>query len=178
MLDPYYLLGIAQTATADEIRAAYRHRAAEIHPDLQPRDKRPMAEEQMKQLNAARDLLLDPRRRAAYDDKIRLEMQKAMWRARRDSAIYETFASEAPLRPRRRVVSFSGAWFIAWVVIVLWLIMAVFAVFALSGTDADLLNSLGTFAVLGRCISTGFVLIFGSMMFVYILIAVARYLSN
>ena len=176
MLDPYYLLGIAQTATADEIRVAYRRRAAEIHPDLQPRANRALAEEQMKQLNAARDLPLDPRRRATYDDKVRLEMQKAMWRARRDSAIYETFTPD--LRPRRQVVRFSGGWFIAWVVITLWLIMAFIAVFAFTGTSADITNSLGAFADIARCMTTGFFGLFGALMFFYIIVTLARYLSN
>ena len=177
MLDPYYLLGLPQTATADQIRAAYRRKAAETHPDRQPPDQRAAAEEQMKQLNAARDLLLDPRRRATYDDKMRLEMQKAMWRARRDSAIYEEAFAPAP-RPRRRVARFSGGWFIAWTIIICVLVMLLFTVFALSGTDADITNSLGAFANLARCISTGFFGIFGAMMLVYLLITIARYLSN
>jgi hypothetical protein len=67
MLNPYTTLGLDAAATEDDIRAAYRRRAAQVHPDLQPPEKRAAAEEAMKRLNAARDILLDPRRRAAYD---------------------------------------------------------------------------------------------------------------
>jgi hypothetical protein len=64
---------------------------------------RAWASERMKQLNAARDLLLDPAKRAEYDQKARLEMQKAVWRARRDS--YTPPREYTPpwgRRPRRR----------------------------------------------------------------------------
>lgn len=100
MLDPYYLLGIELTATPDEIRAAYRRRAAEAHPDIQPPEKREWASERMKQLNAARDLLLDPMRRAEYDERMRLDMEKAKWRARRDA--YVPSSDFYPPRRRRR----------------------------------------------------------------------------
>lgn len=69
MYDPYDLLGIHHDATPDDIRAAYRRRAAECHPDHQPPEKRSWAEEQMKWLNEARDLLLDPTQRAKYDER-------------------------------------------------------------------------------------------------------------
>jgi hypothetical protein len=67
MTDPFALLGLTPAATAEEIRAAYRRRAAQVHPDLQPREKKEWAAEQMRQLNAARDFLLDPRQRAAFE---------------------------------------------------------------------------------------------------------------
>lgn len=55
------MLGLPVSATPGEIRAAYRRRAAELHPDRQPPDKKDWASEQMKQLNQARDTLLNPR---------------------------------------------------------------------------------------------------------------------
>ncbi|MGH2523959.1 MAG: DnaJ domain-containing protein [Anaerolineales bacterium] len=64
--DPYDLLGLLPDATRREIRAAYRRRAADCHPDRQPPDKKAWALEQMVQLNAARDLLFDPHQRAQY----------------------------------------------------------------------------------------------------------------
>ena len=38
MTDPYAALGVARTATADEIKKAYRKIARENHPDLKPGD--------------------------------------------------------------------------------------------------------------------------------------------
>src|ERR1700677_610414 len=51
MKDPYEILGVAKTATADEIRTAYRKLAKKLHPDLNPGDKR--AAEQFKEVAAA-----------------------------------------------------------------------------------------------------------------------------
>lgn len=65
--DPYTLLGLLPDAPAEAIRQAYRRQAALIHPDRQPPARKAAAAEQMRQLNAARDLLLDPARRRAYD---------------------------------------------------------------------------------------------------------------
>jgi len=154
MLDPYYLLGVSLTATPDEIRAAYRRRAAEIHPDRQPPDKRASASEQMKQLNAARDLLLDARRRAEYDDKVRLEMQKAMWRARREVHLPPDSPPVYTPRRRRRL---SGVWFFVWVMLVCLLIMALIAMFALSTVQGDPDSPLMVLASFGRCVGSLFI---------------------
>jgi DnaJ-class molecular chaperone len=63
--DPYQLLGLARTATADEIRTAYRKLAKKHHPDLNPGNK--SAEDLFKRVSAAYDLLSDPEKRARYD---------------------------------------------------------------------------------------------------------------
>lgn len=65
MKDPYAVLGVARTATADEIKQAYRSLARELHPDLNPGDRR--AEERFKEVSAAYDFLSDVARRAQYD---------------------------------------------------------------------------------------------------------------
>jgi DnaJ-class molecular chaperone len=65
MRDPYEILGVAKTATADEIRKAYRKLAKKLHPDLNPGDKH--AEEQFKEVSAANDVLSDPDKRRRFD---------------------------------------------------------------------------------------------------------------
>jgi len=65
MKDPYEILGVAKTATAEDIRKAYRKLAKKLHPDLNPGDKK--AEEQFKEVAAANDLLSDPDRRRRFD---------------------------------------------------------------------------------------------------------------
>ena len=64
-IDPYEALGLAKTATADEIRKAYRKIARTSHPDLNPDD--PQAEARFKAASAAYDLLKDPEKRAKFD---------------------------------------------------------------------------------------------------------------
>jgi hypothetical protein len=63
--DLYAELGVAATAGADEISAAFRARARELHPDANSGD--PVAEARFKQLSAAYGVLSDPVRRARYD---------------------------------------------------------------------------------------------------------------
>jgi hypothetical protein len=70
IVDHYSVLGVRSNATAEEIEAAYRRYAAQVHPDRffgDPR-RRALAEEKLKQLNAIMQVLRDPARRAAYDE--------------------------------------------------------------------------------------------------------------
>ncbi len=64
-INPYEVLGVRQDATQDDIRAAYRKLAKQLHPDLNPRDRK--AEEKFKAVSAAYDLLSDPEKRARFD---------------------------------------------------------------------------------------------------------------
>ena len=65
MQTPYEVLGVKPTATAEEIRKAYRKLAKEFHPDLNP--GKPAAEARFKAVTAANDILSDPDKRARYD---------------------------------------------------------------------------------------------------------------
>ena len=59
--DYYEVLGVAKTATADEIKSAYRKLAMKYHPDRNPGDK--AAEEKFKEAAEAYDVLHDPEKR-------------------------------------------------------------------------------------------------------------------
>ena len=62
----YVVLGIATSASDEEIKKAYRRRAHERHPDRNPGD--PRAKDDMARINLARDVLSDAVRRALYDE--------------------------------------------------------------------------------------------------------------
>ena len=63
--DHYQVLGVPRTATAEDIRKAYREMARKYHPDLHPDDK--AAQEQFKKVQTAFDVLNDPSKREMYD---------------------------------------------------------------------------------------------------------------
>lgn len=65
MPTPYEIIGVAPSASADDIKKAYRKLAKKLHPDLNPGNKK--VEQQFKELSAAYDLLSDPAKRARYD---------------------------------------------------------------------------------------------------------------
>ena len=65
MSDYYQLLGVNRTATASEIKKAYRKQAVKYHPDKNPDN--PEAEAQFKEISEAYELLSDPQKREMYD---------------------------------------------------------------------------------------------------------------
>ncbi len=64
--DYYATLGVAKSATAKEIKQAYRKLARKFHPDVNPNDKK--AEARFKDINEAYEVLGDPEKRKKYDE--------------------------------------------------------------------------------------------------------------
>ncbi|HND85473.1 MAG TPA: DnaJ domain-containing protein, partial [Pseudobdellovibrionaceae bacterium] len=63
--DFYTLLGVNRSASAEELKKAYRKLAMQYHPDKNPGDKK--AEEKFKEISEAYDTLSDPKKREMYD---------------------------------------------------------------------------------------------------------------
>jgi curved DNA-binding protein len=65
--DYYATLGVAKTASPDELKKAYRRLAREHHPDLHPEKNKARAGEKFKEINEAYEVLSDPAKKAKYD---------------------------------------------------------------------------------------------------------------
>src|SRR4030088_980013 len=63
--DYYEVLGVSRTATAEELKRAYRKLALQFHPDRNPTD--PQAEARFKEVNEAYEVLSDQSKRQRYD---------------------------------------------------------------------------------------------------------------
>jgi len=99
--DPYAALGLKKSATAAEIKAAYRKLVRSSHPDLNPDDAG--AEVRFKAASAAYDLLKDPATRARFDAG---EID-ASGAERPDRKFYRDYAASAE-HPYQRTRGFQG----------------------------------------------------------------------
>ncbi len=84
---PYEILGVSPGASQDEIKKAYRKKARENHPDLNPND--PHASERMNKINEAYDRLINPGKYAAEDR--RKAAQQAAAQAQQQGQAYNPF---------------------------------------------------------------------------------------
>ena len=73
MSDPYQVLGITPGVTQDEIKKAYRKKAKQYHPDLNPND--PTAAKKMEEVNEAYDLLSNPEKMRARQQQEQRQRQ-------------------------------------------------------------------------------------------------------
>ena len=89
MKDPYEILGVAQTASPEDIRKAYLRLAKKLHPDLNPGSKH--SEERFKEVLGAYDLLSNPEKRQRFDSG---EID-ASGAERPRERFYKDFATEA-----------------------------------------------------------------------------------
>ena len=64
--DYYKILGVAKTATTDEIKKIFRKLSLQYHPDKNPNNK--VAEEKYKEITEAYQVLSDPEKRKKYDE--------------------------------------------------------------------------------------------------------------
>ena len=64
-VDYYKTLGVSKSASADDIKKAYRKLARKLHPDINPNDKE--AHKKFQQINEANEVLSDPEKRKNYD---------------------------------------------------------------------------------------------------------------
>lgn len=109
--DYYDILGVPRTATAEEIRSAFRKKAREYHPDV-AKDKIQGAEK-FKEVNEAYEVLSDPAKRAKYDQMGREAPGGGFaWQGRPGGRGRRTWRSFILAEPDTAIFSsiFLGAW--------------------------------------------------------------------
>ena len=109
--DYYKVLGISKNATQDEIKTAFRKKAREYHPDVNPND--PTAEEKFKEINEAYEVIKDPKTREQYNkfghDFKRYEGVPPGWQPRSGSSSQYTWSNSGPRGTRINIEDIFGS---------------------------------------------------------------------
>ncbi|SPP65881.1 DnaJ C-terminal domain-containing protein [Nitrospira lenta] len=100
--DYYQVLGLPRTASADEIKKAYRRLARQFHPDMHSGAKKTEMEKKFKEMNEAHEVLSDPDKRKKYDQ------HGTQWE---QAEAYERARQAAGAQNRGQAHSFSGEGF-------------------------------------------------------------------
>lgn len=94
--DYYQVLGIPRTASADDIKKAYRRLARQYHPDMHSGAKKTEMEKRFKELNEAQEVLSDPGKRKKYDQYgAQWEQAEAFEKARQQAGARSYAGGEA-----------------------------------------------------------------------------------
>src|SRR5215467_4216053 len=104
--DYYQLLGVSETASSEEIEAAFRDRASEVHPDRVPAGNlylKSVAAEAFKRLSEAKAVLSDPGKRQKYDQELaRSRSRSAAKRTAAAAAATSGFTTTPPAGTARK----------------------------------------------------------------------------
>lgn len=92
--NPYDVLGVSRDASADEVKKAYRKKARENHPDLNPND--PQAAERMNEINEAYDRIINPEKYEASDRRAQASSAGGYGGARPGGAGYGGYGYGGP----------------------------------------------------------------------------------
>ena len=105
-MDPYSVLGVSRDASQDEVKKAYRRKARENHPDLNPND--PNAAERMNEINEAYDRIMNPEKYAAADRRASAASGGAAGASSQGSSGYAGYGGESPFGGASGAGSYGG----------------------------------------------------------------------
>ena len=105
-MDPYSVLGVSRDASQDEVKKAYRRKARENHPDLNPND--PNAAERMNEINEAYDRIMNPEKYAAADRRASAASGGAAGASSQGSSGYAGYGGENPFGGASGAGSYGG----------------------------------------------------------------------